>query len=472
MSAPSEPMVEEQRPVLLARGPLDLVGQKSEDIRERVNSLSERLDDLKTLAGDFGEIVGPLNAFVSEHTATRAKLLEIEALLAREREVSQSARSELSELHATAVRTSSELSTVLVEYRSLEEKARDQEEEITRFRLRVEDLNGSLANVQRQISGEAERIRTLSDENQSLRAELDASDQARAQAESELAEAREIIGLADAERIRLQQLSENLTHKIATLTHHAMDLEAQFQTLRQENSVLQGRLSAEQVARQKVEASRDVERSAQQLEHASLTVKLDGLAAHAANTEKMLAHARDQLRDRSDSLRVSEKNLKEALAEKMALERRAETIQDSANRHAAQMQDLQRVNLELRERCEMLTKAVRAKDSLLDSSVRKAADLAARIDQMAARFEQERAQAEIAHRRLIEELQNEKSERSLAQGALDIARSSRSRLLAQYTALKRHNAGSISRLGPEELEQPEDGQPQSTDNVRMFKSAD
>ena len=147
-------------------------------------------------------------------------------------------------------------------------------------------------------------------------------------------------------------------------------------------------------------------------------------------------------------------------------------MQESANRHAAQTQDLQRVNLELRERCEMLTKAVRAKESLLDSSVRKAADLAARIDQMTARFEQERAQSEIAHRRLIEELQNEKSERSLAQGALDIARSSRSRLLAQYTALKRHNAGSTSRAGPEELEQAEDGQPQSTDNVRMFKSAD
>ena len=471
--APKEqPLAEDQKRILLAKGPLDAVGQQSENIRERVNNLSERLEELKTLAGDFGQIVEPLNDFVTQHTATRSKLLEVEALLAREREVSQATRAQLSELHASAVRTSSELATVLVEYRSQEERGREQEAEITRLQLRIEDLNSNLENFEKQLLAETERARAVSDENQTLRIDLEAADQARSRAESEVAETREIISLSDSERARLQQLSEGLTHKVAALTQQAMDLDAQLQSLRQDNSVLQARLSAEQVARQKVEAGRDVERSAQQLEYASLTVKIDGLAAHAANTEKLLAHAREQLRERSDALRASEKSLKEAVAEKLAADRRAEAMQESANRHAAQMQELQKSNSELRERCDMLTKAVRAKESLLDSSVRKAADLAARIDQMTARFEQERAQSEMAHRRLIEELQSEKAERSLAQGALDIARGSRTRLLAQYTALKRHNSASLPRSGPEDLEQMADGGPEPPDNVRMFKSAE
>ena len=65
---------------------------------------------------------------------------------------------------------------------------------------------------------------------------------------------------------------------------------------------------------------------------------------------------------------------------------------------------------------------------------------------------------EATNRRLIEELQSEKAERSLAQGALDIARNSRSKLLTQYTALKRAQLfpGSTARL-PDHLIEDEPG---------------
>ncbi len=85
----------------------------------------------------------------------------------------------------------------------------------------------------------------------------------------------------------------------------------------------------------------------------------------------------------------------------------------------------------------MLAKAVAAKDQALDAANRKAASLLDRIEGLNARFALERSEFEATHRRTIEELQNERAERSLAHGALDIARKSRAALLAQYTALKR-----------------------------------
>jgi len=174
-------------------------------------------------------------------------------------------------------------------------------------------------------------------------------------------------------------------------------------------------------------------------------MKNDGLTAHVVNTDKLLAHVRDQLRDKSEALRLAEKTLKDSIAEKATLERRLDVALDATARTNAQSHDLQKMNAELKDRCDMLVKAVAAKDQILDSANRKSSSLLERIEQLNARFEQERSEFEVTHRRLIEELQNERAERSLAHGALDIARKSRSTVLAQYTALKRQTGTTGSR---------------------------
>ena len=79
--------------------------------------------------------------------------------------------------------------------------------------------------------------------------------------------------------------------------------------------------------------------------------------------------------------------------------------------------ELQRSRIELQERVEMLNKAIAAKDFQIESSDNKVASLSERIDQFTKRFDQERSTLEAANRRLTEELQNEKAERSLIQGA-------------------------------------------------------
>ena len=118
----------------------------------------------------------------------------------------------------------------------------------------------------------------------------------------------------------------------------------------------------------------------------------------------------------------------------------------------------------------MLSKALSAKEALLESANRKIANLSGRIEQINTRFEQERASLEVANRRLIEELQSEKAERSLAQGALDIARNSRSKLLTQYTALKRQQT--LSGRGEPTLEEELALVREPGDNIHILNSGD
>jgi len=430
---------------LVGGGPLDLVGQQSESIRDRVNSLAERLDDLQSLSGEFSQITGPLNTFVEQHAATRAKLMEVEALLERERDVSLSSRSELRSLQLSSAKLAGDFQEVDAALRDREEMLRHQDTRITELRLRISELKSHSEALDNRLFSETERTKTLGEENATLRHDVAIAEEMRAQAEQQSAEAREIIGLSEAECARLQHLTESLTQKVASYSRAISEMDPQLQSARASIANLQAKLASEQATRQKLESAREAERSAQEAEVASLSMKNDGLTAHVVNTDKLLAHVRDQLRDKSEAFRLAEKTLKDAIGEKATLERRLDVALDATARTNAQSHDLQKMNAELKDRCDMLAKAVAAKDQILESANRKSSSLLERIEQLNARFEQERSEFEVTHRRLIEELQNERAERSLAHGALDIARKSRSTVLAQYTALKRQTGTTGSR---------------------------
>ncbi len=197
-------------------------------------------------------------------------------------------------------------------------------------------------------------------------------------------------------------------------------------------------------------------------------MKIEGLNSRLGATDKILAHTRDQLRDKNEALRGVERNLKETTIEKNTLERRLEATQQEVERQVGMVNELQRSRIELQERVEMLGKAIAAKDFQIESSDNKVASLTERIDQLTKRFEQERSTLESANRRLTEELQNEKAERSLIQGALEIARESRIKIQKKYVALRKK-----TRLDtPEDEPTLFDEEDEVETNVRPLNSPD
>jgi crescentin len=166
-------------------------------------------------------------------------------------------------------------------------------------------------------------------------------------------------------------------------------------------------------------------------------MKTEGLTSRLVATDKILAHTRDQLRDKNEALRSIERVLKETAIEKNTLDRRLLAAQQETERQTSLVAEMQRSRMELQERVEMLNKAFAAKDFQVEGAENKVAALSERIDQMTKRFEQERNTLEALNRRLTEELQNEKAERSMLQGALEIARESRAKIQNKYVSLRK-----------------------------------
>lgn len=464
----AQPTPVKQEPIIVRpNAALDSVGQKNELIRVRFANLIDRLEEIRSLKDDFALLSEPVNDLIRTYPQIQSRLLETEAVLKQETETTSSLRRELGELSSTQARMSDDLSATVSQLRKAEAKVREQESLLEDLRLSVKDKEAIVADLENQLSIETERARNITEENQALRLEAQEADQTVARAERELIETRERNGLLDHEVKRLQKVAEEQNYRLSSLTNRYGELETQLEATRQRASELETKLMAEQVLRQRLETQLDSERSSHQTDLSALDMKIEGLNSRLGATDKILAHTRDQLRDKNEALRGVERSLKETTIEKNTLERRLEATQQEVERQVAMVNELQRSRIELQERVEMLGKAIAAKDFQIESSDNKVASLSERIDQLTKRFEQERSTLEAANRRLTEELQNEKAERSLVQGALEIARESRTKIQKKYVALRQKTRLDTQEDDPTLFDEEETGS-----NVRPLKSSD
>ena len=89
-----------------------------------------------------------------------------------------------------------------------------------------------------------------------------------------------------------------------------------------------------------------------------------------------------------------------------------------------------------------MTKALEAKEAAITRAEQRTQVLLDRIDQLASDFGGERQAFESKIAALEEELQREKSERAIAQGALEMARRSRVEIHREFLRIKKMRPGS------------------------------
>lgn len=454
--------------VVRPNGAMDTVGQNSELIRVRFANLVDRLDEIRSLKDDFTSLSEPVFTLITNYPQIQTRLLETEAVLRQERDTTASIRRELADLSTAHARIADDLTATVSQLRKAESKVREQDSSIEDLRLLVKDREAMVGDLENQLAIETERARNITEENQALRLEAQEADQSVARAERELIETRERNGLLEHEVKRLQKVAEEQNYRLSSLTNRHSELETQFEAARQRASELETRLMGEQVTRQRLETQVESERSAHQTDISALDMKIEGLNSRLSATDKILGHTRDQLRDKNEALRSVERNLKETSIEKNTLERRLEATQQEVERQVALVNELQRSRIELQERVEMLNKAIAAKDFQIESADNKVSSLSERIDQLTKRFDQERNTLEAANRRLTEELQNEKAERSLIQGALEIARESRVKIQKKYIALRKKTRLDLA----EDDAVLDEGEEMPESNVHPIKSSD
>ncbi|MBV8850385.1 MAG: hypothetical protein JOZ16_12460 [Methylobacteriaceae bacterium] len=463
----------------LEASPFDRMGRVGEKVGEQMAFLASRLNEMQTLRDDFTSIVQPISDFVRTHEEAQTRVLELEALLRKERDDLRGLRRDLAEERSVSARVRGDFAAAQKQLAALEEAASSTEQ-------RIRTLEDSLHEHRSNAAYLAQQLATQSDRNESLTQLADTHAAALLTAEQKLAaEQARASDLADsketliAELARVQDAVEQLSPQMLSARRRIADLEAQVNDASLVIGSLESKLATDRDHRLSIEQARAQEAAAWDAERGTIARQLDSLNTRHGTTIKLLEQARQVGREKSDELLRADKLAKDAMEARAAAERRLALVQDDARQSRADSTAAEGKLRELTARCDMLERAMVAKDAHVEQSNSRAAALSDQIATLTSRSEEEHAALENANRKLIEQLQNEKAERALVQGALSIARSSREKLMDQIAALKRNRTSftpelSASREAAEERKivdaSSEDEEHES--NVRVLKASE
>jgi crescentin len=457
----------------MTREILDATGRQSEMIRVGMGQVLERLDEIARLKEDFsGLVIDPITTLIRDYPQVQAKLLETEEILCQEQESGATVRREMRDLAAAHEKLSDDFAVVSSQYQHSTRVLREQEVQTEALSAALKEQEGRVSDLERQLAAEKQRVRVISDELVAVRAQAQEADAAVGRLERDYAEALDSLEILEFDNQALRASSSDQGQRLAALDARYAELDQQLHAAQDQAADLQAKLDAEHGLRKKLEAQLDAERTSARVEIAALEMKVEGTTSRMGVTEKILSHAREQLREKTDELKAAERTAKEAVIEKNTLEHRLEEAQQELERQTALASESQEARAELSERCEMLTKAIAAKESLLQRSDHRTGMLLDRIDQLTRKFEDDRNTLEAKNKKLWEDLQREKSERALAQGALETARRTRVEVEREIARLQRsRRTGTYDDEGVAvAVTRSETEAPEAPTNVTPFKA--
>jgi crescentin len=419
--------------------PLHEVGQRNELLHVRLSYMADRLEDLKSLADEFQDVSRPIEEIVEELPRAKARILEVEALLSREITESQKAKSELREITDRYSIVANENSGLANKTRLLQDAMGRSEIARDGQQIKLVELGKLLSNAQQQLTGEADNRQRLDAEIVLLTTELVDSRDALKAFEESAARHAESVHRLEREQQRLQGVVEKQLLSVVDLEARNGELEKAVQDRSQELAQLRHRIDIDHAEHQKSQNGLQNTISALHAERSSLALQVDALQSRLAGSEQLLAQTREHLSEKDAAVRMADDTIRVAERERSALARQVTVLGQNSSHTFNQLEESQRTAENLSKRCDMLSKALAAKDAALENAVDKARSRSERVEELTKRFEHERVVLEAAHRRLVEELENERAERNIAQGALKIARESRSSLQRLNESLKRAN---------------------------------
>lgn len=456
-----------EAPRSMPPSPFGQFGENGEKVGEHISYFLARLDDVYSLRQEFAAVAEPMQNFVRSHDEAQTRLAETTALLARERAEAQAARAENLALRSAHTKLENNHAEVSNQLRLVGDAAETRGQQLRTLQIAHDDVAARLDWATRQLASEAQTSRDQADAHRVMADDLGRVEQELAHERARSLELKDLYDTANAEVRRMQTQLERLTPNLAAAKRRIHDLENDASAAAATLGVIELKLAGEQENRRAADAMRAQEKTQYETETSALMLQVEALEGRQQVTTRLFEQSRALLNEKIDELRVADRANKDLLAEKTALERRHASAQDEVRRLLDQGADLGTRHGDLQERCSMLTNALAAKDAHIEQLQVRAEAAKVQLDDAIVRHEEERAAIDSSNRRLVEEVQSERAERALVQGALSIARGSREKLLAQIEDLKRNRIGPMHEPAAETREPPRD--PEGGGNITRFR---
>lgn len=427
-----------QQAPMLPHDLLESVGRENESLRHRCEEVARKVEEAATLRQDLSVVFGHVDLILKDLERTKTALAQRNATLASERDASHDVKARHRQLLGDHDHLRNENLSLAAERQKLADGFAELEARSGQAQLSLVEKSKLLQDVTRRGDTDRERLAQIELDAQAARDELQRADDLIFSLQSDLSAARDHATLVEEDNKTLHISLADARQQIARFARKETEVQGILAANAQRIDDLELKVSSERLEHGKTRNLWQGESASRRTDVTTLQARFDAMSARAEANDRLLGEARAQMHSKVEDLRKAERRVQELQAAAAPLETKLATLeQENANLRNAS-EEIEALHLGLTEHTDGLTKSVRAKE-------REAATWKQKVDALTDRFqlemnrneeERERFQQTIA--RLGEQLEKEKLDRAMAEGALDVARKNRAGAL--------HSTGQMSAL--------------------------
>jgi crescentin len=431
---------------------LDQIGQRNETLRHQIEEIEQGLRQVDSFRESFKGIVMPISGVLEELESTRSQLQETQAKLAVATEA-------LAKLNNKYFALSTEFESARGQADLLSQERSDLERRLKLVEFALEERSSAadkkaqeLEAARTQLQSEIRKSEEVAAELQAVKLDLDEKYRAAANFEQALTIATDRNSLLVQEVESLSITNEGHIEQITRHLRRESDLEAELEQVCSQITELKSTLAQAEVGQGMVRLRHEEVVDRLTGENASVSGQLHALEDRAATIERLLDEARQQLGTKVSEAGSLGLKLHEQSTRVAALDKKLTSLQGDLSDTQAKLSQSELARQALIERSKMLVKTMEAKSISLEKTEGRVQYLNARLEQFAQKLQDQRTQSDAQMLRLTQELEKERSERVLAEGALQASRRARLHIVAADAPTEdRIEDESADRPSPEEV---------------------
>ncbi len=417
------------------------IGERHETITSALEDATVALAQLRSVETGLDRARKAMNTEFETRREERSEIVALNALLEHVRHELAAGGVRESELQTRLNTTDAALTEVKAARAEAEGAAASRQAELARLTASFSSARGEVTELKGLLDQSSRQLTQVQEDNNSQRARLEETEARRQETEVKLAAASQARALVEAERTALERRTESQAGEVARLGRA--------------NAELEGRLSAEQARARSLEstvqaAQSEAGRLNQAMEELNATTKvhletaemrLDTAQARASRLEDENAELSRQVQEAIVRDRSVERDLADARQRLERAEERIKSLDADLSSARQELLAAEGARAAAVERSERLNESLQTRSADVKRLEEQADAMQERLGGLESELAGERTSSAERARTLNDLIERERSEHSIAQGALEAARKDRARLHLELLRVARRRPG-------------------------------
>ena len=430
------PQKAERKPAPEFSDLLEEIGQRNEQLRNQFHFMENSFEQLERFRDVFHDTIAPITSVLTEIESLKVKnheyMSQIGGLTAKLDELT-ARHGELGQEHANLLQDSQ---TLINENIELQKSVGFYEAGRQDLNLTINEKTARIGKLEIELEDQRRLLDAQAAENGSLRGVLQLKDRDIEDLDRARLELQSKLDFAVEDNRVLRGKVEDWSAQLAKATRKASEFEERYDLLAKRTSEVEKALASESSIASQLRNQLQNDDASHRAAVSALDTTVAVLTARSESADRMLAEARQHLRDRTSQIQTLESKGLEAEIQTKAMERRLDEMTRDMAGLKVKLGEVETSRASMVERAQALLAVNKVKDNNIRAAEQKIEALEARIvaaDQAMKDFT-EKTEAKL--RKLEEKAASESMARALAEGALVSSRKENGSLLREILALK------------------------------------